>query len=103
MFGSYRICRRRSARRITCARRSHAAAAPATPAAPAAVAPAQPAARTASPIPQPPAVEARAYILIDHDSGRVLAEEHADDRMEPASLTKLMTSYASLRRSRKAG
>ena len=47
-----------------------------------------------NPIPQPPAVDARAYILIDHDSGRVLAEAHADDRMEPASLTKLMTSYA---------
>jgi serine-type D-Ala-D-Ala carboxypeptidase (penicillin-binding protein 5/6) len=39
-------------------------------------------------------VDARAYILLDHDSGRVLAEAHADDRMEPASLTKLMTSYA---------
>lgn len=47
-----------------------------------------------SPIPQPPAVDARAYLLIDHDSGRVLAESHADERMEPASLTKLMTSYA---------
>jgi D-alanyl-D-alanine carboxypeptidase (penicillin-binding protein 5/6) len=45
------------------------------------------------PIPQPPAVEARAYILIDHYSGRVLAQERADERMEPASLTKLMTSY----------
>jgi D-alanyl-D-alanine carboxypeptidase (penicillin-binding protein 5/6) len=39
-------------------------------------------------------VDARAYILLDHDSGRVLAESHADERMEPASLTKLMTSYA---------
>ena len=39
-------------------------------------------------------MDARAYILLDHDSGRVLAESHADDRMEPASLTKLMTSYA---------
>ncbi len=47
----------------------------------------------ALPIPQPPAVTARAYILIDYRSGRVLAAEHADDRMEPASLTKLMTSY----------
>jgi len=47
----------------------------------------------AIPIPQPPAVTARAYILIDYQSGRVLAADHADDRMEPASLTKLMTSY----------
>jgi D-alanyl-D-alanine carboxypeptidase (penicillin-binding protein 5/6) len=47
----------------------------------------------AAPIPKPPEVAARAYILVDHFSGRVIAENHADDRMEPASLTKLMTSY----------
>jgi D-alanyl-D-alanine carboxypeptidase (penicillin-binding protein 5/6) len=52
-----------------------------------------PAARAAAPIPKPPTVNARSYILVDHFSGRVLAEEHADDREEPASLTKLMTSY----------
>lgn len=51
------------------------------------------ASRAAAPIPKPPEVEARAYILVDHQSGRVLAESHADDREEPASLTKLMTSY----------
>jgi D-alanyl-D-alanine carboxypeptidase (penicillin-binding protein 5/6) len=48
----------------------------------------------AAPIPKPPDVNARAYILVDHFSGRVLAQDHADDREEPASLTKLMTSYA---------
>jgi D-alanyl-D-alanine carboxypeptidase (penicillin-binding protein 5/6) len=65
------------------------------PAQPQAAAPqAGAAAPLGSPIPQPPAVDARAYLLIDHDSGRVLAESHADERMEPASLTKLMTSYA---------
>ena len=47
----------------------------------------------AMPTPQPPAVSARGYILSDYQSGRVLAADHADDRMEPASLTKLMTSY----------
>ena len=47
----------------------------------------------ASPIPQPPTVDARAYILIDYQSGRVLAQSHADERAEPASLTKLMTAY----------
>jgi D-alanyl-D-alanine carboxypeptidase (penicillin-binding protein 5/6) len=47
----------------------------------------------AAPIPKPPDVSARAYILVDHFSGRVLAQDHADDREEPASLTKLMTSY----------
>ena len=50
--------------------------------------------RAAVPIPKAPDVNARAYILVDHFSGRVLAEDHADDREEPASLTKLMTSYA---------
>jgi D-alanyl-D-alanine carboxypeptidase (penicillin-binding protein 5/6) len=51
-------------------------------------------ARAAVPIPKPPDVAAKAYILVDHFSGRVLAQDHADDREEPASLTKLMTSYA---------
>src|ERR1700737_2143392 len=51
-------------------------------------------ARAALPIPKPPDVNARAYILVDHFSGRVLAQDHADDREEPASLTKLMTCYA---------
>jgi serine-type D-Ala-D-Ala carboxypeptidase (penicillin-binding protein 5/6) len=50
-------------------------------------------ARAAAPIPNPPDVTARAYILTDYQSGRVLAQEHPDDHMEPASLTKLMTSY----------
>src|SRR5690606_22243639 len=35
----------------------------------------------------------RAWLLVDFDSGRVLAEHQADERMEPASLTKLMTAY----------
>jgi D-alanyl-D-alanine carboxypeptidase (penicillin-binding protein 5/6) len=47
----------------------------------------------AAPIPAPPAVKARAYILVDHFSGRVLAQEQAEARAEPASLTKLMTAY----------
>jgi serine-type D-Ala-D-Ala carboxypeptidase (penicillin-binding protein 5/6) len=46
-----------------------------------------------APIPLPPAVPTTGYILIDHDSGRVLAEQRSDERMEPASITKLMTAY----------
>jgi D-alanyl-D-alanine carboxypeptidase (penicillin-binding protein 5/6) len=46
------------------------------------------------PVPAPPDVAANGFILIDHDSGRVLAERKADERMEPASITKLMTAYA---------
>ena len=50
-------------------------------------------ARPAVPIPSPPAVSAPAYILVDHFSGRVLAQAHADAHVEPASLTKLMSAY----------
>ena len=50
-------------------------------------------AAAAAPIPTPPTVPARAYLLADYQTGRVLASDHADDRMEPASLTKLMTAY----------
>ena len=46
------------------------------------------------PIPKAPTIDARAYILMDYESGKVLGEEKADERMEPASLTKLMTAYA---------
>lgn len=52
------------------------------------------AARAVVPIPSPPDLPVRAHILIDHDSGRVLASLNADQRLEPASLTKLMTAYA---------
>ncbi|HUG73117.1 MAG TPA: D-alanyl-D-alanine carboxypeptidase family protein [Steroidobacteraceae bacterium] len=44
-------------------------------------------------IPPPPQIGAHGYILIDHESGRVLAEQRADERMEPASITKVMTAY----------
>jgi D-alanyl-D-alanine carboxypeptidase (penicillin-binding protein 5/6) len=60
----------------------------------AASSPSRAAVPAAAPIPKAPDVNARAYILVDHFSGRVLAQDHADDREEPASLTKLMTSYA---------
>jgi serine-type D-Ala-D-Ala carboxypeptidase (penicillin-binding protein 5/6) len=50
-------------------------------------------AHAAVPIPKPPALDTRAYILIDHQTGRVLASDKADLQMEPASITKLMTAY----------
>lgn len=46
-----------------------------------------------TPIPAPPEVGAKAYILVDADSGRVLAESNPDQKLEPASLTKIMTAY----------
>lgn len=44
-------------------------------------------------IPVPPDIDAEAYILIDYQSGKILAEKNADVRRDPASLTKMMTSY----------
>ena len=44
-------------------------------------------------IPEPPNINAVGYILIDMHSGHVIAKNNANERMEPASLTKMMTSY----------
>ena len=51
----------------------------------------------AVPVPQPPAIDARAYVLMDYQTGRLLAAEKPDAQMEPASITKLMTGYAVFR------
>ncbi len=55
---------------------------------------------TVSPIPDVikssdpvPEVSASSWLLVDYETGWILAEENADKRIEPASLTKLMTSY----------
>ncbi|QBY05489.1 D-alanyl-D-alanine carboxypeptidase [Thalassotalea sp. HSM 43] len=44
-------------------------------------------------IPAPPQINAEGYILIDHATGHIIAEGNADIQLEPASLTKMMTSY----------
>jgi len=54
-------------------------------------------ASAAVPIPNPPSLDARAYVLIDFQSGRVLAGDKPDAQMEPASITKLMTGYGVFR------
>ena len=41
----------------------------------------------------PPALPAKAWLLMDYDSGQVLASANADEALPPASLTKMMTSY----------
>jgi serine-type D-Ala-D-Ala carboxypeptidase (penicillin-binding protein 5/6) len=41
----------------------------------------------------PPAVTARSWVLVDATSNQTLASGNADERVEPASLTKLMTAY----------
>jgi D-alanyl-D-alanine carboxypeptidase (penicillin-binding protein 5/6) len=48
-------------------------------------------------IPAAPEIGAKAYILEDANSGRVLAENNADQHLEPASLTKIMTAYVIFR------
>jgi len=47
----------------------------------------------ALPLPPAPQLDARAWLLTDTDSGLPLAEKNADESVEPASLTKLMTAY----------
>ena len=46
-----------------------------------------------APVPSPPELAAKSWILIDAHTGQVLVEHNADERLPPASLTKLMTSY----------
>ena len=47
----------------------------------------------AVPTPPAPDLDAGSYIVIDSQSGDVIAQKNPDQRMQPASLTKLMTSY----------
>lgn len=44
-------------------------------------------------IPKAPLIAARSYIMIDYDSGKVLAEKNSQQRVSPASITKVMTAY----------
>jgi D-alanyl-D-alanine carboxypeptidase (penicillin-binding protein 5/6) len=46
------------------------------------------------PVPEAPDINASAYILMDHNTGKVVAEKNADETKDPASITKLMTAYA---------
>ncbi len=44
-------------------------------------------------IPSPPQITAKAYLLMDYNSGQLLFGESPEERLPPASLTKMMTSY----------
>ena len=48
---------------------------------------------SAADVPSPPAIAARAWLLMDANSGQILQSQAPDERVEPASLTKLMTAY----------
>ncbi|KRB11615.1 D-alanyl-D-alanine carboxypeptidase [Lysobacter sp. Root690] len=64
-------------------------------AAPAAATPAAalPPASDSLPVPPPPQIQGTAWVLIDAASGNILASHNPDLRVEPASITKVMTSY----------
>ena len=44
-------------------------------------------------VPASPKIKAKGFLLMDFNSGRILTEKKSDQRMEPASLTKMLTSY----------
>ena len=48
---------------------------------------------SAPPVPAAPQLGATSYLLVDFNSGRTLVENNPDMRVEPASITKLMTAY----------
>lgn len=45
------------------------------------------------PVPPPPPVVGKAWLLMDYATGQILAGHNVDERVEPASLTKVLTSY----------
>ena len=51
----------------------------------------------AMPTPAAPQLGARSYILMDYNSGRVLVERDPDERVDMASITKVMTTYVVFR------
>jgi len=51
----------------------------------------------ATPIPKAPSVGAKGYLVEDFLSGQAIAEKNADQPLEPASITKLMSAYVIFR------
>lgn len=52
-----------------------------------------PATRIKPPVPDAPQLLANSYLLQDFNSGKLLVEHNANERVEPASITKVMTAY----------
>ena len=44
-------------------------------------------------IPKAPSLNAKSYVLMDYNSGKIIASENTHERIDPASLTKMMTMY----------
>ncbi len=49
--------------------------------------------QAATPVPKAPAIGAKGYLIEDFLSGQAIAEKNADEALEPASITKMMTAY----------
>ncbi len=47
----------------------------------------------AAPVPPPPTFEAKSWVLMDYATGRILASKDPNERVVPASITKIMTDY----------
>lgn len=43
--------------------------------------------------PEQPSINSRAFVLLDYNSGKVVLEKNGEEKLEPASLTKIMTMY----------
>lgn len=46
-----------------------------------------------APIPSAPSLDVKSYLLLDYETGQVLAERNAGEQVEPASITKVMAAY----------
>lgn len=69
---------------------------PATPPSPqnmTGLAPITPSSNSQTPLTPPPDLDTKGYVLMDANSGQILAAKNPDTRMEPASLTKIMSMY----------
>ena len=49
-------------------------------------------------IPDAPEIDASSYVVMDHNSGQIIASNNENERRPPASLTKIMTSYVIFQR-----
>ena len=45
------------------------------------------------PVPAAPKIAAKSYLLLDPNSNKIIAEKESTQRVEPASITKLLTAY----------
>ncbi|WP_448098859.1 D-alanyl-D-alanine carboxypeptidase family protein [Luteibacter yeojuensis] len=46
-----------------------------------------------APVPPPPDVEGKSWVLMDYNTGQIIASKEPDLQVEPASITKVMTDY----------